>query len=481
MEYISFLKEYAGDFYKECLVVLSKNISLAVVLTSTKGKDALNTINKASRVTAKAFMRFSVYCSLAAAVCLVLLTMLFSSIVVSGALVGGVRHWYLSSVPGSRVIPLSFSSVPFITESWRGDSFQRYKYDALKEEGHGLSLSTSAGRKETLHDIQVSLVKQYAEGLLASSTFFLPQSKRGNIFTESGDVMETALFDRGPELFSSVGKYFAHVQVVLPREEVGRYISVVCRLTMLYLDLSETIDSLSYWDPLFERVESASVVSGPLEKPGRFDFVLDAAKLMWRLWFIVPIKLYEWTAPYFCSVENSPFPPIDPKREVSVVIPLYSYFVPPTTLQARLRAMNITLFRAGRDGPPVRVLRMNLHSSIELEGMAKYLTEYPVVTFVSATAILSGGVFFTLLLVVLLLAWMVYSAVQSKRAADREDHEEEIERSDFLFPRNKSFQVLPSNSAGVSRSNSFDSMDSLNFSRLHSPLSRSGNPHFKEE
>lgn len=367
------------------------------------------------------------------------------------ATVGLIRHYYLAGAPGNQVVPLSFSALPFLTETWSSGTVTEAFYPAatLEDVAERRYLTTQTentfvGRAAGL---QMSLVEQYVNNLIGTSTMAIPQAKARDAFTSTGDIDAAALFNYGPAMFNARGDYFGEVQIVLARESIGRHGQLIVDTKVLYADVTDGPQPPHTWRMLFKTTQTASVLTGPPQSTSWLDTVKSFYQWGLRLMFIVPIKTYEYLSPFFFTVDDAPYPTFDHRTGVSVVIRLYDRFAPPVSIQQRLRAMNFSIFQKLDDASssvPLKVSRVSFRSFVELYGIPRLLTRYPVSSFIVLT-LFFALLFIGLVTVALVLAGgvLVYYYKTSTPAVDEDDSEEESGRSDYVYPSKKSFTVLP--------------------------------------
>lgn len=352
--------------------------------------------------------------------------MLFSTLCITSA--ATTRYMMLKDVPGSTVIPLSFNVLPLVTEWWRGEVIDRaivhyLPQDSSQSSNNSLHVSTANYVMEHASDLKISLLQKYIDYIIATSTLLIPTSSESTlIFTSRGEVNYDKLFSNPTApLFTTDGEYSATVQLVLLKEEVGSETALVLEYAMLYSDEEEW--SLPTLKVLFASSHSVNVRTGPYERwllrsllNGLIEFI-----------FYVPLRIYRFFYHVSLDYVNAPFPNIDHRSEISVVVPLYNRFTPPSLLRNQLRAINFTLFQQLGSGEQkkVRISRWMVHSSIQLTGIAYWLREYPFTSFIFLSSFYGATYFFALAsllaLAALFFLWMKY-----KGESDEVEEEEEI-------------------------------------------------------
>lgn len=333
--------------------------------------------------------------------CAVFVTDLSGCFVTSVAAAAGLRRYVLANVPGTTVVPISFNALPFHSDDWQ----QHLPEDsALKEfflpdrETRALiaSMGTRADpthfleqRMGQLVDTKFSLLNHFVNSHLASTTMYIPRAAvSSEVFSPRGGVNLESLFRLGPAMFNARGEYTARMQVVLAKEEVGRDVSLILESSMLFSEDATSVEPLHQFDVLFKRSSSVSTRTGP---PYRAFAVVVVKKLL-RLCFYPPTRAYEYLLASLRQRDNAAFPPIDASREVAVVMEVYGRFTPPLALQPRLRAMNFSLYQLPELSSPSRVKlsRMVFLSTVQLTGIARWLADYPISTFLVMVGVFFG-------------------------------------------------------------------------------------------
>eukprot|EP00796_Vickermania_ingenoplastis_P003595 gene3595-2536_t len=325
----------------------------------------------------------SIIVVLAAMVVIVVAAAAFVTVTVTSA--ATTRFILLRHVPGSCVVPLSFNVLPLITEWWRSDAIDRavslyLPGQAPPTETRALHSSTSTLVAERASDLKLSVLQQYVDSIVATSTLVLPSMEPSELlFSPSGDFNYDRLFSGEVKpLFTADGEYAATVQLVLLKEEIGADTSLVLQYAMLYSD--EDSWSLPSLKVLFHSSHSVTIRTGP----GKPRFLYSLFTTLVETVFYVPLRVYRYL--YYVALDNvnSPFPNINHPQEVSVVIPLYTRFTPPVPLRSNLRALNFTVFQQRRDPEEqkIRISRWMFHSNVRLGGLAYWLYEYPFSSFV---------------------------------------------------------------------------------------------------
>ncbi|EPY29372.1 hypothetical protein STCU_01098 [Strigomonas culicis] len=379
------------------------------------------------------------------------------------ATAGVIRHYYLSGAPGNQVVPLSFSALPFLTETWSSGTVAAAFHPAAALD------DVAAGRYLTTHSdstfvgraagLQMSLVEQYVNNLIGTSAMAIPQAKERDAITSTGEIDATALFHHGSPMFNALGDYYGEMQIVLAKEAMGRHGQLIVDTKVLYAHVADVAQPPHTWRVLFKTTQTASVLTGTRPPTSLLDTVKGFYLWGLRLVFIVPIKTYGYLSPFFFTIDDAPYPRVDHSTGVSVVLRLYERFAPPVSIQERLRAMNFSIFQKLDDASstvPLKVSQVSFRSFVELNGIPRLLTRYPISSFVVLT------LFFSLVYIgaaTVLLALcggaLLYYYYSGQSAAAEEDSEEESERSDYVYPSKKSFTVLP-------RSHSFSYLDGDN-------------------
>lgn len=377
---------------------------------------------------------FALVCLLLVGVCL--LTILSTTSAAT------VRYLLLKDVPGNGVVSLSFNVLPLVTEWWRGDVIDKAVHLYLPssdlpftpEEGEDkkeerknadarasytvaerirrgqannlFSTEVSTAVLTKASDIKISLVRQYVDAIVATSTLLIPSRDRlrfhpsmqgvgfPTIFSSSGEVNPDLLFLPPTDPFFTLeAEYAGSIQLVFLKEGVGVDAMLVVDYAILYADSgggrSGTDDtSFSSEDEwllpnlrvLFRDTQTTHIRTGP---PSRSRLRVLIRRGVERL-FSIPLRVYRYLYYIALDTDNAPFPFIDSRREVSVVVPLYKRFTPPAPIRDRLRAINFTIYQAqfSQGEKKIRLSRWMFHSSIQLTGLAFYLREYPLISFV---------------------------------------------------------------------------------------------------
>ncbi|KAG5471892.1 hypothetical protein CUR178_02557 [Leishmania enriettii] len=346
--------------------------------------------------------RVAVFYLLLTAVLAVLMVDLSGCLVTSVATAAGIRHLVLANLPGTAVIPLHFNALPFHSDDWQRhlpqdaalkdfflpDKETRALMQSITQRADSLSvLQQHMGQ---FVDAKFSLLSHFVNSHLASTTMYIPRiAASAEVFSPRGGVNLEGLFQFGPAMFNAKGEYTAKMQVVLAKEEVGRDVTLILESAMLFSEDAMAVQPVSHLDVLFTKSTSVTVRTGPPYSP---RLVLLLKKLL-RLWFYVPVSSYEYLLSSLHRKDSALFPPIDPSREMAAVLEVYNRFTPPLSLQPRLRAMNFTLYQLPDAGAlsRVKVSRLIFSSSVQLTGVARWLTDYPVSTFLLLVAVFFGA------------------------------------------------------------------------------------------
>lgn len=394
-------KESATLFYE----VATDQIKVYYTHVLTHGQRAFEELR--ARATAAALVAYRVIkTTVFAYITLVVLTIalsiaLFAVLSSSLATAAALRHYVLSHVPDNRVISLGFNTIPFTTETWRSRSLDEAIKPFLQLNAPSTSQpSASASREEEarklavhtrtepsllethVKDLKLSLIQTYVNSLLATTTMHLPTNTPSTLFLPGGTVNYESIFSLGPPMFNANGEYAAKVQLIFVKEKQWRDVSLVLETVMLFAEDEHTPQALGTLDVLFSTTRTVNIRTGEPAPWWPLALVTVALRLLWYL----PVKAYEVVSRAMYETEHAPFPPFDSTREVAVVVDVYERFVPPTTLQPRLRAVNFTLYQHVEEGEPqakVRLARWSVFSTVKVRGLAHYLMEYPVITFLA--------------------------------------------------------------------------------------------------
>ncbi|KPA73991.1 hypothetical protein ABB37_09562 [Leptomonas pyrrhocoris] len=434
-------------------------------------------------------LRGFLFCSVVLVVCAVLVTDLSGCFVSSVAGAAGVRRYVLANVPGTTVVPLHFNALPFHSDDW-----QRHlpADNALKEfflpdkETRALiaSMGTPADPTHLLEqrigqlvDTKFSLLNYFVNSHLASTTMYVPRSAASSeVFSPNGGVNFESLFQMGPAMFNARGEYTARMQIVLAKEDVGREVSLILESSMLFSEDAKSMEPLHQYDVLFTKSTSVAMRTGP---PSQVFAVVLFKKTL-RLCFYPPVRAYEYLMSSLHQRDNAAFPPINPAREVAVVLDVYHRFTPPLTLQPRLRAMNFSLYQLPEltSAARVKLSRMVFLSTVQLTGVARWLSDYPISTFLVMVAVLFGisatmsvG---TILVIAGYVYWKWFLAPSKSSPSDMESSDSELFVAQQRMPpttaKNLSFPIFRRD-----RSNE-DFYDALDTSQLHRSGSFSDSP-----
>ncbi|KPI90349.1 hypothetical protein ABL78_0576 [Leptomonas seymouri] len=414
-----------------------------------------NTMNAIINISRRYVLRCLIFFGVLLVACAIFVTALSVCFVISVATAVGLRHSVLTNVPGTTLIPLHFNALPFHSSDWQrhipGDG-------ALKEfflpdkDMQALRASTGASadpghflerRMGQLVDTKFSLLNYFVHSHLASTTMYIPRSAvSSEVFSPRGDVNFESLFQLGPAMFNAMGEYTGRVQVVLSKEDVGRDVSLILESSMLFSEDASSMEPLHQFDVLFKKSTSVSTCTGP----PRRSFAVILLKKALRLCFYPPTRAYEYLISSLHQRDNAVFPPIDPSREVAVVFEVYHRFIPPLTLQPRLRAMNFSLYQLPELTSPsqVKLSRMLFLSTVQLTGLARWLADYPISTFLVTVVLIfltsSAASVGTLVVVAgaLYWKWLMRPSKSSSRDWDSSD-------SEFVVPRSHMPQTTVKN------------------------------------
>lgn len=264
-------------------------------------------------------------------------------------------------------------------------------------------------------------------------------------------------------IFNAAGRYSATLQLVFLKRRGGARrpssssggggdpVSVSVHTTMLAAPRHHAAVSSTSTPPLwrltsvFRREHGTSFLSGEIVDDRQEGSIASFASQCLDLMLYMPRAALRLAWSVF-QEGSSVFPPLAMDgSEVAVDVPLYHRFHPPMELQHRLAALNISVFQrlddaiggddeddhvhephrlTASDGyrrhtparkpshPRLHVVRANVYFSVQLEGLAYLLTEYPILSaavmtcifFVMyvlwcacvAVGIMSGGVFLAL-------------------------------------------------------------------------------------
>lgn len=481
-------KQRLIDTALECVQAVIQEVSLqqqalqSAVTTRAKATYDAGSTRVYSAIDASRYFlqRAIVFYVLLTTVLAVLVAALSGCLIVSVATAAGIRHLVLANVPGTAVIPLHFNALPFHSDDW-----QRHMPEdaALREfllpdretrallQGVARQADTAAvveRRMEQFADAKFSLLSHFVNSHLASTTMPIPRAAASaDVFSPRGGVNVEGLFQLGPALFNAKGEYTAKLQVVLAKEEVGRDVPLVLESAMLFSEDATAVQPLAHFDVLFRQSTSAAVRTGP---PYRAWFVVLAKQLL-RLTFYLPVRSYEYLERTLRQGDGAPFPPVDAAREVAVVLGVYERFTPPLALQPRLRAMNFTLFQLPDVGAPsrVKVSRLVFLSTVRLTGVARWMTDYPVSTFLLLVSTFFG--LFAIVSVGSVLSLFVYVYWRWSSTPSTPDARSESDSDDDFFhvpPRDMpvtTYRRVPS-PAVRQRRNSTSFYDALDTSQL---------------
>jgi hypothetical protein len=287
---------------------------------------------------------------------------------------------------------------------------------------------------------------------------------RGVPSENDGDESTSDLFlPTATPIFNAAGAYSATLQLVFLKKKLtpqhrrsiaaaGDPVSVSVHATMLAVPRQHTSSTPPIWklSSVFRREHGTSFLSGDVDT-GASGIASLATQIIDLVMYIPKSTIgLAWSV---FQEGSSVFPPLAMDgSEVAVEVPLYHRFHPPMELQHRLAALNISVFqrlegadgddevdfgdngegaaehlsvtatqrreqqrrrnRRGGSNPRLHVVRANVHFTVQLEGLAYLLTEFPlisaaVLTFIFfvmyvlwcacvAVGIMSGGVFIAL-------------------------------------------------------------------------------------
>ncbi|RNF18389.1 uncharacterized protein Tco025E_04506 [Trypanosoma conorhini] len=308
-----------------------------------------------------------------------------------------VRHYILSHAPGNQLLPLTFNIMPFETELWRlrrVDSFvSQVAAEPLPLPPHGDANSIVARRgaidaqlpfsvAEQAAALKMSLVQQYVQSTLATSTLLIPTLVEREVFPPGGGVSIEALFQQQRPMFNARGVYDAKVQLVFLKEDVGCDVSLVLESAVLFSEDPDVSQALSALDVLLKTTTSLTFTTGEKEK----SWLMHLISMSLRVAFFVPLWMYE---NFIELLRRDVFPAVDASTEVGVVADVYNGFEPPLALQPRLRAINFTLYQqVGDTLHRARLRRMHFFSSVHLTGLAYYFSTYAFTSFICTTLLL---------------------------------------------------------------------------------------------
>ncbi|KAK7197805.1 hypothetical protein NESM_000733600 [Novymonas esmeraldas] len=420
-------------------------------------------------------------------------------LVTSVATAAGIRHLVLANVPGSAVIPLHFNALPFHTEDWQRhvpDDATLHDFFLPDRETRAL-LQSMPHRSDALSvlqqhmgqfvDAKFSLLSYFVQSHLASTTLHIPRTAASaELFSPKGGVNLEGLFQLGPAMFNAKGEYTALLQVVLAKEEVGRDVPLVLESAMLFSEDAVAAQPVGHLDVLFKKSTSTTVRTGPAHQA----WLVALVHRLLRLCFYAPVRSYEYLLSTLRQKDNAPFPPIDTTREVASVLEVYRRFTPPLALQPRLRAMNFTLYQLPDAGAAsrVKVSRLVFLSTVQLTGAARWLTDYPVSTFLLLIGLFFGA-FATVTLgglaaviVYVYWRWFQTSAAEAETVADEEDGDDDDE--DFFVPTRTMPLTVARNTSAPSlhrRRSANDFYNSLDTSQLRRSQSFNYSPGKKQQ
>lgn len=406
-----------------------------------------------------------------------LLTIVFTFLIFVGLIVLGilsttsaasVRYLWVKDIPGNGVVRLSFNVLPLVTEWWRStaiDSALQYYLpppecqaeieDGKGEKGERKHLEMRkpnifterektgfpnreyvAGVSSTIitqaSQVKISLVQQYVNAMVATSTLLIPSKNRlslhrsmarmgfPSLFSSSGKVNPDLLFKPPVDPFFTLdAEYSGSIQLVFLKEDVGADSVLVVDFSILYADMGEgggevvggkpaSLEDEDEWllphlRVLFGDTQTVHIQTGP---PARSRLKRWLYKGVEKFFFF-PLLACRYLYYFALDYENGPFPFIDSSKEVAVVIPLYKRFIPPSPIRDRLRAINFTIYQAqsSQEEKKVRLSRWMFHSSIQLQGVAYYFREYPFISFLLLCVFFSGVYFFGFVTLLLLVGW----------------------------------------------------------------------------
>lgn len=304
------------------------------------------------------------------------------------------RFLLLHNVPGSTVLDLSYTVLPLVTEQWRGRAIDEYiglsfSQPAVANSSNKQIALTSNLLTEKAADLKLSILKQYTDNLVASSTLILPSVLKSEmLFAPSGEPNYDHLFSSSSDpLFLLDQEYAGTVQLVFLKEEVGCDTALVLQYSILYSTEDEW--SLPSLKVLFSSTHTVNVRTGPHER----RLIRTLWNMMIEFFFYIPLKVHRFLYYFALDYVNAPFPNIDHRREIAVLVPLYDHFTPPSPLRDHLRAVNFTLFQqlGEQDRRKVRISRWMFHSSVHLHGLPSWLREYPFLSFMVLTLLFGVG------------------------------------------------------------------------------------------
>ncbi|KAG5497492.1 hypothetical protein JKF63_03756 [Porcisia hertigi] len=490
------------DTAAECIHALAQVVTLhqqalwAIIISQLKDGYAVSSTWVCTLLGASSYylQRAFMFYLLLTAVLLVLVVDLSGCLVMAAATAAAIRRLFLANVPGTVVIPLHFNALPLHNVDWQRhlprhgalDDFflphreTRELIQSMPQPADSLGiLQQHMGQ---FVDAKFSLVSHLITSHLASATMHIPRTAASaEIFSPKGGVNLEGLFRFGPAMFNAKGEYTAKLQVVLAKEEVGRDVSLVLESAMLFSEDAMAVQSVAHLDPLFQLSTSSTVRTGP---PYRAWYLLLPEKLL-RFWFYPLARSYEYLLSALRQQDSgAPLPPINPSREVDVVLEVYSRFTPPPALQPRLRAMNFTLYQLPDPGAPsrVKVSRMVFVSTVQLTGVARWLTDHPLSTFLLFVAVL-----FTMFSVVSvggLLGLLAYVYWRWFRGSLAESFVSGHENDDFYsLPGDMSIAMVKNATAPHLRRHrsSDDYYDSIDISQLRRSQSFNSSPSKKKE
>lgn len=403
-----------------------------------------------------------------------IVTALCALVVVNTLSSAAVRYLWLKDVPGNGLLSLSFNALPLTTEWWRSDALDKavnyylppsedtflqtelrseeneknsadQKSSALvgtlrKSKFDGIYSTTVASSVLTkASDIKISLLRQYVDSLVATSTLLIPSHTRisgrpslgpmgfSSFYSSSGEVNPDLLFKAPADpFFTREAEYAGSVQLVFLKEAIGFDSVLVVDYSILYAaeeggkragPVEEDEWLLPNLKVLFRDVQTVHIRTGP-------PFRLWWEKLIYNALgnlFYIPLLACRYLYYIALDYENAAFPFIDSYREVAVVVPLYKRFSPPAPIRDRLRAINFTIYQAqaSQEDKQARLSRWMFHSSIQLTGIAYYLREYPMVSF-TLLFFFFGGLYSTgAILVILFVLWKGYWKKSSTRGGEK--------------------------------------------------------------
>ncbi|ESL06507.1 hypothetical protein TRSC58_05818 [Trypanosoma rangeli SC58] len=308
-----------------------------------------------------------------------------------------IRHYVLLHAPGNQLLPLTFNTMPYETELWRLHTLDTLvsrlasEPETLPRQGDGRSVvarKESTGAELSLSvaeqaaSLKMSLIQQYVQNTLATSTLLVPTLVRREVFPPGGGVSIEALFQQRKPMFNARGVYDAKMQLVFMKEEVGRDVSLVLESSVLFSEDSDVSQALSGLDVLLKTTTSLTFTTGEKET----SLLMHLVKTSFRFAFFVPLWMYE---KFIELLHRDFFPGVDTSTEVAVVVDVYSGFEPPLALQPRLRAINFTLYQEVKNAlGRARLLRMHFFNRVHLAGLAYYFSTYTLTSFMCTTLVL---------------------------------------------------------------------------------------------